>query len=444
MLISDEHALSIVQTLSEHGFVSFYAGGCVRDALLGRDYDDIDIATDARPGEIIPLFNRTVQVGAHFGVVKVIMGGKEYDVAAFRSDGEYIDGRHPEKVTYSSPEEDAQRRDITINGMFYDPVNDKVVDFVGGREDLKKGIVRSIGDPEKRIGEDRLRMLRIIRFAGTLGFDIDPETYRVVQDMKGEITDVSVERITEEFSRMLGGDRPADCVELLLGSGFMTEIVPEVMEMKGVEQPPQFHPEGDVLEHTLLMLRLFQEEIPNRFRSSLIISLAVLFHDIGKPLTFTRTDRIRFSGHCVKGSRLARGIMKRLRFSNHIIEQVCDLILQHMKFMEVENMRESTLKRFLRQDHFDDHLILHWLDCMGSHRDMTAYNFCVEKRDIFRQEERTFRPPPLISGHDLINEGYTPGSLFKEMLEYAEDCQLEGKAGTKEEVLEYIRERFSG
>ncbi len=526
MLIPDPDALSIVRKLKDQGYISYYAGGCVRDALLGRQYKDIDIATDASPQDVLSLFRRTVAVGAHFGVVKVLKGDMEFDVATFRKDGDYTDGRHPDSVTFCTPEEDALRRDITINGLFYDPLEDDIKDFVGGRDDLEKGLIRAIGDPVKRIEEDRLRMLRVLRFGGTLGFSIDPDTLRAVREMKEEIASVSIERITEELSRMLGSSRPADCMHLMVDTGMMGEIVPEFMAMDGVKQPEQFHPEGDVLQHTMLMFDLFQagmKKTENRkqktekggntgsdaeargeeesresnqypkgispgaqypvtsnqtgegeesnqlsvisdqsgdsaaarsdgselkkterfFSPSLAVGLAVLFHDIGKPPTYVEAeDRIRFSGHCVKGGRMTGGIMRRLRFPGVLIDRVSELVAQHMKFMAVRDMRISTLKRFIRQDWFEDHLDLHWLDCMASHKDLDSYNFCIEKLEEFSREKEKLKPPRIVSGQDLIREGYTPGPLFGEILEFIEDLQLEQGMNDREEILTEVRNRF--
>lgn len=442
MLIANPRALEIVRRLQARGFGACYAGGCVRDALLGRPADDIDIATSATPAEVTALFPRTVQVGAHFGVVKVLWEGDEFDVAAFRVDGAYLDGRHPSSVSFASPEEDARRRDITINGMFYDPVADRVIDFVGGQADLAARIVRAIGDPAARIEEDKLRLMRVVRFAAVLNFAIDPATLAAVREHHAGIRQVAMERVNEEFSKMLAGPRPAAAMRLLLETGLMGVILPEVTTMAGVEQPPEFHPEGDVLQHTLLMFDLLEQGLAaGRFRPSLRVALGVLFHDIAKPLTFFRADRIRFHGHCERGATLTEKVLTRLKFPNRTVTEVAALVAQHMRFVEAPHMREAKLKRFLRQDFFDDHLILHYLDCMASHRDLSSFNLCTVKLAEFGRVA-VLKPPLLVNGRDLIALGYTPGPLFREVLEYIEDMQLEGAFGSKEEALAAVRAAF--
>jgi len=427
-------ARKIAATLRGVGRQAYLVGGCVRDKLLGREPKDFDVATDAPPDEILRLFPRSGCVGAHFGVVLVREENAQVEVATFRSDREYADGRHPESVHFETePEADAQRRDFTINGLMMDPETGAVLDFVGGQADLEQRVVRAIGDAETRFREDHLRLLRAIRFAARLGFAIEPATFEAVRRYHALIRTVSAERVRDELVRILteGGARRG--FELLDASRLLDDVLPEVAAMKGVEQPPEFHPEGDVWVHTLLLLE-------NLDRASPTLALGALLHDVGKPSTFRLAERIRFDGHVEAGVQLARGILDRLRFSRQDSEQIESLVEHHMRFKDVRRMKESTLKRFLRLPKFAEHLALHRLDCLASHGGLDNYDFVRHKLAELPAEK--LRPKPMVTGDDLIAEGYTPGPLFSEILAAVEDGQLEGRIGNREEAMEFVRRAF--
>ncbi len=434
-------AIEIAADLRSRGFQAWLVGGCVRDLVLGREPSDYDISTDARPEELLGLFPRAQLVGAQFGVV--LVDGVE--IATFRSDHSYEDGRHPGQVVFETdPRQDVLRRDFTINALLLDPsaLNSKsslsppysqVVDYVGGLSDLRAGIIRAIGDPQQRFEEDHLRMLRAVRFAARFGFQIEPATMSAIQKLHARILRVSPERIRDELVRILteGGARHG--FELLDASGLLADILPEVSAMKGVAQPPEFHPEGDVWTHTLIMLEGLESPSP-------ALALGVLLHDVGKPGTFRVADRIRFDGHVELGERIAREILNRLRFSNAETNQVIALIANHMRFSHVHQMRESTLKRMLRLPAFDEHLELHRLDCSSSHGHLENYEFAKAKFEQSAPEQ--LRPPRLVTGDDLIQAGYAPGPDFSRMLEVAEDAQLEARIHSKEEGLALVRATF--
>ena len=441
-------ATRVVEHLRAAGHDAYFAGGCVRDMLLGREPLDFDVATSATPEQVLAMFPRTFAVGAQFGVVLVVDAYQQAEilteVATFRNDGAYQDGRRPESVSYTnSAEQDVLRRDFTINGMLLDPerliasgsVDAAVLDFVGGREDLHRGIVRAIGEPSQRFAEDKLRMLRAVRFAARFGFEIEDRTLRAIRAAAPEIAQVSRERIREELTRMLTEGAARRAFELLEQAGLLVEVLPEVARMRGVEQPPQYHPEGDVWIHTLMLL----EQLPAAAPPTL--AWGALLHDVGKPPTFrVAPDRIRFDGHVEVGVRLAEEICRRLRMSNSDTEQILALVANHMRFADVEKMRDSTLKRFFRLDRFDEHLALHRMDCMASHRDLSLYDFALERYQTAEPEQ--IRPTPLITGADLIALGYRPGPDFRTMLMLVEDAQLEGTIHSREEGLAMIRERF--
>ncbi|HUA22329.1 MAG TPA: CCA tRNA nucleotidyltransferase [Bryobacteraceae bacterium] len=428
-------AVEIAQQLRPQGFQAWLVGGCVRDLVLGREPKDYDIATDATPARLLQLFPHAQLVGAQFGVVLV----DRVEVATFRSDHSYRDGRHPSQVVFQTDaKQDVLRRDFTINALLLDPLYlddpaSHVVDYVGGLDDLRNGVIRAIGDPARRFEEDHLRMLRAIRFAARFGFSIEPATMAAIQELHARIARVSPERIRDELVRILteGGARRG--FELLDASGLLNDILPEIAAMKGVAQPPEFHPEGDVWTHTLIMLDHLRSPTPT-------LALGVLLHDVGKPGTFRIAERIRFDGHVQLGERIARDILNRLRFSNAGIEQVIALIANHMRFTHVHQMRESTLKRMLRLDHFDEHLELHRLDCASSHGNLENYEFAKAKFEAAPPEQ--LRPPRLLSGDDLIQAGYRPGPEFSRMLEMAEDAQLESRIQTKADALELVRFTF--
>jgi poly(A) polymerase len=445
--MSKELSISIIQSLRQHGFQAHLAGGCVRDLLLHREPADYDVATNATPEQVMEVFPETYAVGAQFGVVLVpppedqhtpekITVRRPVEVATFRSDLGYSDGRRPDEVRFSSdPREDVARRDFTINGMMLDPEANEVLDFVGGRKDLEAGIVRAIGDPERRFVEDKLRMLRAVRFAARFNFEIEEQTMAAIQRRAHEIQIVSNERVRGELTKMLTEGRARRAFSLLDQSGLLKEVLPEISSMKGVAQPPEFHPEGDVFVHTLLLL----DHLPNPCSPTL--AWGALLHDVGKPATFrVAPDRIRFDGHVDVGVKMAEEICRRLRFSNDDTEQVLALVDNHMRFGHVTRMKESTLKKFLRLPGFDEHLALHRADSLASHGNLSTYELVQKKLAEIPPEK--IRPVPLVSGDDLIAAGYKPGPRFREILEAVEDAQLEGRLTSHEAALEFILSAF--
>ena len=431
-------AEEIVQRLRAEGYEAYFAGGCVRDLLLGHEPSDFDVATSAHPNVVLRLFPRTFAVGAHFGVVLVAdeIDGREIvtEVATYRSDEAYTDGRRPESVRFSeSAEEDVVRRDFTINGMLFDPQTGSVLDFVGGRADLEAKLIRAIGDPAQRLEEDKLRMLRAVRFAARFGFAIEERTEAAIRASAAGIHQVSRERIRDELTRMLTEGRARRAFELLDRAGLLKEVLPEIDRMHGVEQPPEFHPEGDVWTHTMMLLEQLSAGV------SETLAWGALLHDAGKPATFQPgPGRIRFNGHVEVGVRIAEAVGRRLRFSNDEATQVEALVENHMRFGDVERMKASTLKRFFRLERFEEHLELHKMDCLASHGDLQLYNFAKAKYEETPSEE--VRPALLLTGRDLIAAGYKPGPLFKRLLALAEDAQLEGQIHSREEALALVAE----
>lgn len=398
-----EGALHIHDILAAEGFRTYFAGGAVRDLLLNRRFDEIDIATSAPPDVVERLFPRTVGVGREFGVVVAVVGGTNYEIATFRAESGYTDGRRPDQVRFTHARQDALRRDFTVNALFLDPVTGKVIDYTNGRKDLDRGLIRTVRDPLLTFEEDKLRVLRAIRFACQLGFRIDGPTYDGVTRYAHRLSQISRERIRDELLKILCGPAPARGLSLLSDSGVLEEVLPEVFDMHGVMQPPAFHPEGDVFQHTRLMFSLVRNLSPT-------LALAVLLHDVGKPGTFAFGDRIRFDGHAELGARMAEEICRRLKLSGVQIQQVVRLVKDHLRFMHVRQMRESTLRRFLRTEGFEEHLELHRLDCLASHGDLSNYDFCRKK--LSELDREALAPPPLINGHDLIALGLEPGPLF--------------------------------
>jgi poly(A) polymerase len=447
-----QHATEIVLTLRHQGHQAYFAGGCVRDLLLNREPADYDVATDAIPREVMQIFPETYAVGEQFGVVLVPdlssderlpdsgiplrSIGKAIEVATFRCDVAYSDGRHPDEVRFSQdPREDVQRRDFTINGMMLDPATNNVLDFVGGRDDLKARIVRAIGDPERRFTEDKLRMLRAVRFAARFDYQIDPATMAAIQKLAPKIHQVSCERIREELTKMLTEGHAKRAFQLLDESCLLLEVLPEIAAMKGVEQPPQYHPEGDVFVHTLLLL----DKLPAG--TSKTLAWGALLHDVGKPPTFrVAPDRIRFDGHVEVGVKMAAEILRRLRFSNYETDQILALVDNHMRFADVHRMKQSTVKRFLRLPAFNEHLELHRIDCLSSNGNLDSYDYMLQQQRSTPPEE--VRPKPLVTGRDLIQAGYTPGPRFKEILSAVEDAQLEGRLAAREQAMEFVRRDF--
>jgi poly(A) polymerase len=434
-----ELANSICETLRRHGHQALLAGGCVRDLLLGREPSDYDVATEATPSRVMELFPESVSVGAQFGVILVHRDGLKVEIATFRSDVGYSDGRHPDRVVFSStPEEDVQRRDFTINGMLMRPESGEVLDFIAGREDLKAGVIRAIGEPDRRFAEDKLRMMRAVRFAARFDFEIEAATFRSIRRHVAEIHQVSLERLREELTKMLTEGAARRAFELLDQTWLLQQLLPEIAAMKGVEQPPQFHPEGDVWIHTLLMLEQLPPGVSPR------LAWGVLLHDVGKPPTFKSAaetgDRIRFDGHVAVGVRMAEEICRRLRFSNEDTEQILALVDNHMKFKDVSQMRSSTLKRFVRLPRFDEHLELHRLDCLSSNRQLESYEYIRKVLGEIPAEQ--IHPPRLLTGEDLKQMGFKPGPAFSEILRAVEDAQLEGEVTSSEAAVDYVQRKF--
>ena len=443
-------AREIVLALRIAGHQAYFAGGCVRDLLLGLEPKDFDVATSATPDGVQNIFPTTLAVGAHFGVILVCTeAGISTEVATFRHDGAYSDGRRPDAVRFSTDaREDVLRRDFTINGMLLDPVvfeetgnaSAATLDYVGGRDDLAAKILRAIGEPSLRFAEDKLRMLRAVRFAARLDLEIEPRTMAAIRNTAAQIGQVSIERIREELKLMLTEGHARRAFELLDATGLLQQVMPEITRMHGVQQPPQFHPEGDVWIHTMLLLEKLQPG------ASATLAWGALLHDVGKPATYRAAkpndpnDRIRFNGHVEVGVRIAEEILGRMRFSNDDTAQIIALVKNHMRFGDVLQMRQSTLKRFLRLPHFDEHLALHWLDCTSCHGDLTLYDFARQQYESTPAEN--IQPKLLVTGRDLIAAGYRPGPHFKAMLEAAEDAQLEGRANTQAEALAIVRKQF--
>jgi poly(A) polymerase len=455
MSTARQHAEEIVRTLRQHGHQAYFAGGCVRDILLNREPADYDVATDATPQRVMQVFPQTYAVGEQFGVVLVPPAEDDeatiarqserskqaVEVATFRADVGYSDGRHPDEVRFTKdPQEDAQRRDFTINSMMLDPATNEILDFVGGQDDLKKGIIRAIGDPNRRFEEDKLRMLRAVRFAARFNYQIDPATLNAIQNLAPKIHQVSAERMREELTKMLTEGQARRAFELLDQTKLLREVLPEVAAMKGVAQPPQYHPEGDVFIHTLLLLEQLHPD-SNSNTISKTLAWGALLHDVGKPPTFRiAPDRIRFDGHVDVGVKMAAEILRRLRFSNHETDQILALVDNHMRFGDVQRMKQSTLKKFLRLPAFDEHLELHRIDCLSSHGQLSTYEYAQQQ--LHSMPPEAIRPAPLITGRDLIEAGYKPGPRFKEVLGAVEDAQLEGRLLSREEAMEFVQRDF--
>jgi poly(A) polymerase len=450
--MSRNFAISIIETLRQHSFQAYLVGGCVRDLLLSREPADFDIATSATPAQVMKIFPDTYAVGAEFGVVLVPVPGEQnaredenekseskthaVEVATFRSDISYSDGRHPDQVRFSQyPREDAARRDFTINGMMLDPMSSAVLDFVGGQDDLKAGVVRAIGEPERRFAEDKLRMLRAVRFAARFEYEIEPETMLAIKRFADEIKVVSRERVRDELTKMLTEGHARRAFLLLDKTGLLREVLPEIAAMKQVQQPPEYHPEGDVFIHTLLALDNLPQPCPPT------LAWGTLLHDVGKPATFrVAPDRIRFDGHVEVGVKIAEEICLRLRFSKHDAAQIVALVDNHMRFGHVTRMKESTLKKFMRLPGFDEHLALHRADSLASHRNLSTYEFLQKK--LTEIPPQNIRPAPLITGNDLIALGYVPGPRFSEILNAVEDAQLEGRLDSRRAALEFVKLDF--
>jgi poly(A) polymerase len=430
-----ENAIFVVQRLRQEGFEAYFAGGCVRDMLLDKAPQDYDITTSAHPEDVRRLFAETVPVGAQFGVILVLVEGQPFAVASFRHDGPYLDGRRPSEVRYGSLEEDVRRRDFTINGMVYDPIADRVIDLVEGGQDLARRRIRAIGDPERRFEEDRLRMLRAVRFAASLNFAIEDSTFAAIRHFAPKIIDIAWERIGDEITRILteGGARRG--FELLDESGLLKVLLPEIEALKGTWQSPDYHPEGDVFKHTMLLLSHLQAPSES-------LAYGCLLHDVAKPLCFRQDgDRVTFYGHTDKGAVMAENILKRLKRGRAVWERVSYLVHNHLRHVQAPDMRQSTLKRFLREEGIEELLELARIDALSSNGDLRYYQFCKERLD--QLDEREIRPAPLVRGNDLIEMGFEPGPLFSEILNQVEDQQLGGELRSRDEALDWIKRNYS-
>jgi len=446
-------ATQIVRDLRLKGRQAYLVGGCVRDLVMGRVPKDYDVATDATPAEVCRLFPDSLTVGAQFGVVVVVGPEGNVEVATYRSDGRYDDGRHPVEVRYSkTAQEDVRRRDFTINGLLLDPLAGSIeaglLDCVGGLADIHAGLIRTIGDPIERFREDHLRMMRAVRFAARFKFQIDPAAVEAIRRLAPHIKEVSQERVRDEILKILTEGQARRGFELLDETGLLAIVLPEIKAMQGVEQPPEFHPEGDVWTHTMMMLEGLPAPIGNR-QSTIVnqpplltptLALGVLLHDVGKPPTFKVRERIRFDNHVEIGASMAEEICRRLRLSSRETERVVELVRHHLRFKDFPRMRRSTQLRFLRMDGFREHLELHRLDCLSSHRHLENYE--MARRLLAETPPQVIKPAPLLRGDDLMALGYPPGPIFKQILQTVEDAQLDGKIGSREEALQLVAEQF--
>ncbi len=431
---SRERAVSIVKRLRDHGHESYLAGGCVRDMLLAKSPQDFDIATGAKPEEIRAIFEHTVPVGAQFGVMLVVLEGQPFEVATFRHDGPYLDGRRPSEVRYGNLKEDILRRDFTVNGMVYDPIEDHVIDFVDGRKDLERRMIRAIGDARQRFAEDRLRMIRAVRFAASLDFTIEEETFAAIKELAHTVTGISWERIGDEITRILTESGPRRGFELLDAAGLLKVLLPEIEALKGVEQSPEYHPEGDVFTHTLLTLSHL--DAPSE-----TLAYGCLLHDVGKPGCARRDgERVTFYGHSEKGAEMAVAILQRLKRSRMTWERVGYLVLNHLRHIQAPHMRLSTLKRFLGEDGIDELLKLTRIDALSANGDLQYYRFCEQKLGELKKDE--IHPEPLLRGKDLIEMGFAPGPIFQHILKQVEEAQLGGELKDREQAREWVNRNY--
>ncbi len=431
-------AQSIAKVLIDAGYTTYFAGGCVRDRLRDQQPKDYDIATSATPEQVKTLFPKADSIGAHFGVMLVKRNGHHFEIATFRNDGSYEDHRRPSSVTYSTPKEDAMRRDFTVNGLFEHPISSEIIDYIEGQSDLTNRSLRAIGDPNERFAEDALRLMRAIRFACVLDFKIEPKTCAAIRSNATKLQHISIERTRDEFNKILLSPHRARGLQLLVDTDLIKVFLPEVLDLIGCEQPPQWHPEGDVYEHTKIMLGMLKQD------ASLPLVLSVLFHDIGKPATYTyceKEDRIRFNGHDAVGAEMARSILTRMRYPNQTIEAVEAMVANHMNFMHVRQMRTAKVKRFLARPHIEDEMELHRVDCASSNGITENYDFLQEKAAKFQHEP--IIPPPLIKGADLIQLGYAPGPEFKQILTAVQTEQLEGRLVDSQQALHWVKQNFT-
>ncbi|MEO0415347.1 MAG: CCA tRNA nucleotidyltransferase [Verrucomicrobiota bacterium] len=428
-------AQKIAQRLLDAGYDAVFAGGCVRDQILGKTPKDYDIATSATPDQVLQIFPKADSVGAHFGVILVKAKGEHFEIATFRKDGEYSDGRRPDSVEFSKPQEDAQRRDFTINGLFENPVTGEVIDYVDGQSDIERQQIRAIGNASARFAEDYLRMLRAIRFATVLGFEIEAGTWAAIQEHAHRIKEISPERIRDEIDKVWLHPNRVKGFDLLVASGLMAAVLPEILDLQGCEQPPQWHPEGDVFIHTRLMLEKLEPE------ASLPLVLSVLFHDIAKPATQSvdPDGRIRFNDHEKVGAEMTESILRRLRYSNKVSDAAVSGVRHHMQFKDVQQMKKSTLRRFMGRDNFADELALHKVDCLSSNGNLANHDFVVTAMREF--EEEPVIPKPFLNGQDLMAVGIKPGPQMGELLRKAQDLQLEGALSDRDAALAWLHQQ---
>lgn len=430
-----QYATQIVERLQQAGFKTYFAGGSVRDALLGKDPVDYDIATGATPEQVKEIFDGAINVGKSFGVSRVPMNDEWFEVATFRTDSAYHNGRHPSSVTYSTPEEDAQRRDFTVNAIFFDPISKEIHDYVNGRQDIEYKIIRCVGNPIERFEEDHLRMLRAVRFTSVLSFTMEKETADAIRATAASILKISPERIRDELIRILvESPKSGDAIMLLDEVGLLEHILPEIKAMQGQEQPPQFHPEGDVFMHTVIMLNLMDKK-------DKILAFSVLLHDVGKPGTaVVAPDRIRFNGHASLGAKLSKEILKRLKFSKQDQDDISKCVGGHMRYMEVKNMKQSTLRRLVGAPTYPTEIELHRLDCLGSHGGLDNYELVKEFEEKVKSEP--ILPKPWINGHDIINLGISSGPKIGKWHKRAYEAQLNGDFKSKEDLYDWLESKI--
>lgn len=437
---ADKNALYIINTLHRKGFEAYLVGGCVRDWLLGQHSEDWDIVTSALPDDIEACFEKTVAVGKAFGVIVVIIEDKSYEIATYRTEYGYADGRRPEGITFATREEDVKRRDFTVNALLYDPVADQVIDYVGGENDIRAKIIRTVGNPEERFLEDHLRILRAVRFAVKTGFVLEPETRKAITELAGLVRTVSVERISNEFLKMLTSVNAGKVLPLLYETNLLQHIMPELLTLKGCPQPPEFHPEGDVFIHTSIMLDNFSRNLPKDKFEREVLAWAVLLHDIAKPKVISVDGRIRFNRHDYMSAEMSSLILLRLKRPNKVIDAVHELIARHITFSTIEKMREAKRRRFLQDPLFPLHLELHRLDCKSSHGILDAYSYGIS---VFEDEKkRPKNQKPLLSGNDLIEMGYSPSPVFSKILTELVDLQLENKVNSRKEAETWLLDNY--
>jgi len=429
-----ETAAEIVAKLQQAGFDTFWVGGCVRDFLLGREPQDFDVATDAKPEQVEKLFCKTIPVGKKFGVIIVVEGEQQFQVATFRAEADYQDGRRPEKIEFANAEADASRRDFTVNGLFYDPLTQKIYDWVGGEKDLRSKIIRTIGASDERFGEDHLRMLRAIRFAAQLNFEIDPKTFAAIQNLAPKIKNISAERIRDELLKLFCPPHAARGLVLLRDSGLLPFVLPELVATIACEQSPDIHPEGSVFNHIVLMLGKLSSD------ANELLPWAVLLHDIAKPVTAEKnlaTGKIHFYGHEKVGADMAEKILQRLKFPNQQTEEIVEAVRHHMQFKDVKLMRKATLRRLLLRETFPLELELHKLDCLGSSGNLENYNFLVEQAEELKQQPQIH--PPLLTGNDLIALGVKPGKELGALLHEIRERQLADELKTPDDARAWVK-----